>query len=903
MKKFYSVLLLTVISVFHAQIISIPDNNLKNKLLSSSTSNYFAVDQAGNSIKIDANNDNEIQVSEALAVYKLRIENADVSNVSGLDSFSNLKELVLSGNNLTSFNLGFPVLEFLNIDGNQLTAINLLNCPLLTTIQIYGNNFTTLALVSNSLANLFTGGDNFQTINLQGTPALKKAYISYSNVQTINGSNMPLLEDLSISGTPLLSQLSLSGSLHLNKLTIKNTGLVHLDLTDLTGLQTLDCMNNEFQSAILDGCTSLSVASLESSKLSSVSFNNASSIYMFNLSNNNLTSINLSSLHYLGYFDGRNNKLTSINVNNLPNLWYLYLTSNQLTQLDLSTSTHIKTLLCSNNKLSGLDTGMLTNIMTLECTNNLFTELDFSNNKTLEYLQCNYNPNLQRISIKNGVLQTPNTTFLFPNTALKHLCCDENEIDSFNVYNIAYNNNTEINSYCSFVPGGSFYKILGNVKVDIDNNGCTTNDPDKAFQKFTITGGGITGSVIANASGNYSIPVQAGTYLVTPVLENPVYFTISPASFMLNFPQQMSPYTQNLCMAPNGIHNDLEAIIIPLTSAAPGFNAQYKIIYKNKGTNTQSGNITFNFNTALASYQNATLPPNSQSTAGVSWNFTGLLPFETREITVTLKLNSPTQTPSLNSGDILHYTAQINGATDETPADNNFALHQTVVNSFDPNDKTCLEGTSISQTQVGDYVHYLIRFENTGTANAQNIVVKDIIDTSKFDLSSLIPLSSSHSFITRITNPNAVEFIFENIQLPFDDMHNDGYIAFKIKTKSTLTVGGSFSNTASIYFDYNHPIVTDTYITTIQTGSNLAIQETKNNNNTILVYPNPVKDVLFVQSKEEVIKAEIYDASGRIVSSAGLQGNSIQVSTLAKGSYIIKIFTKGQTSVQKFIKN
>src|SRR5690606_26333087 len=168
------------------------------------------------------------------------------------------------------------------------------------------------------------------------------------------------------------------------------------------------------------------------------------------------------------------------------------------------------------------------------------------------------------------------------------------------------------------------------------------------------------------------------------------------------------------------------------------------------------------------------------------WNFSNLNPFESREITVAFVLNTPTATPPLNGGDVLHFTSLITGLTDATPADNTLTLNQTVVNSFDPNDKTCLQGSSISQSQVGDYVHYLIRFENTGTANAQNGVVKDVIDTNKIDINSLLALNASHSFVTRMTAPNTVEFIFENIQLPFDVETNDGYVAFKIKTQSTL---------------------------------------------------------------------------------------------------------------------
>jgi len=194
----------------------------------------------------------------------------------------------------------------------------------------------------------------------------------------------------------------------------------------------------------------------------------------------------------------------------------------------------------------------------------------------------------------------------------------------------------------------------------------------------------------------------------------------------------------------------------------------------------------------------------------------------------------------------------------------------------------------------------LIRFENTGTANAQNIVVKDEIDISKYDVSSLVALNASHNFVTRITG-NVVEFIFENIQLPFDNATNDGYISFKIKTKSNLALGDSFSNLAKIYFDYNHPIITNTYTTTVQNV--LGTSEISNDKTELSIYPNPVKDVLNIQSKNQIVKAEIYDVNGRILVSTSLKGNSINVSELSKGNYIIKLFSKDKTTVHKFIKN
>jgi hypothetical protein len=259
------------------------------------------------------------------------------------------------------------------------------------------------------------------------------------------------------------------------------------------------------------------------------------------------------------------------------------------------------------------------------------------------------------------------------------------------------------------------------------------------------------------------------------------------------------------------------------------------------------------------------------------------------------------ETPAVNGGDILSYTATINGLnTDETQLDNTFPLSQIVVNSYDPNDKTCLEGTTLNPTMIGEYVHYQIRFENTGTFPAQNVVIKDMIDTTKFDISTLQITDTSHSCVTRITNPDKVEFIFENINLPFDDATNDGYVVFKIKTKPTLTVGSTISNLANIYFDYNFPIVTNTATSTFQALANNQFSL----NNYISLSPNPAKDVLNINVQDEVnIKSiAIYNMLGQLVQITTSPTNSLNVSDLKAGNYIIKLYSEEGEIRGKFIK-
>ena len=95
-----------------------------------------------------------------------------------------------------------------------------------------------------------------------------------------------------------------------------------------------------------------------------------------------------------------------------------------------------------------------------------------------------------------------------------------------------------------------------------------------------------------------------------------------------------------------------------------------------------------------------------------------------------------------------------------------------MVDSLDPNDKTCLEGSIITPVMIGNYVHCVILFKNTGTFAAENLVVEDNIDVTNFDISTLIPQSSSHDFETRLTG-SKVEFVFQGINLPFADAKND----------------------------------------------------------------------------------------------------------------------------------
>ena len=716
-----------------------------------------------------------------------------------------------------------------------------------------------------------------------------------------------------------LVNLNLSTLTHLQILRCNNNQLTTLNISGLSELSNIFASYNELTNLDLSSCTTLNTLWCDHNQLTTLNISALSNLYDFRCQNNNLTTLNASNLGYLNQLQCFNNALTNLDVSNSINLRILYFGNNQLSNVNVSQLINLSDIRFYNNPISSINLSGLNHITWIDLGGTQISSMNFSQMPLLQYIMCyacslysidaseNHNlgeigamnsPVLESVFMKNGKFNGIYASG--PN--LKYVCADQSEIENGNSLNLPVN--TVVNSYCTFTPGGTFYTIQGNNKYDGNNDGCNTLDLTIPNLKYNITDGTNSGSLTSNTSGNYSIPVQAGTHTITPVLENPSYFVISSTNVNINFPAQTSPFTQNFCVTANGIHPDLEISLLPINAARPGFDATYKIIYKNKGNTTQSGTINLAFNDAVLDFVSSIPTTASQSVNNLSWNFTNLAPFETREITLTLNVNSPMENPAVNGGDILNYTTTItSSAIDNLPNDNTFVFNQTVVNSFDPNDKTCLQGATIAPEKVGDYVHYMIRFENTGTFPAENIVVKDMIDTAKFDVNSLIPVKGSHSFVTNITSGNKVEFIFENINLPFDDANNDGYVAFKIKTKPTLVNGNTFSNTASIYFDYNFPIVTNTATTTIAA---LSIQDFVFSNY-FNIYPNPVSNVLSITQKENITinSINIYNTLGQLVLVIPNAKNTktIYVSSLTTGNYFIKINADKGTSNTKFVKN
>jgi uncharacterized repeat protein (TIGR01451 family) len=264
-------------------------------------------------------------------------------------------------------------------------------------------------------------------------------------------------------------------------------------------------------------------------------------------------------------------------------------------------------------------------------------------------------------------------------------------------------------------------------------------------------------------------------------------------------------------MVPVGTINDLRIAMVPVSAARPGFTAKYQVKYENAGTTTITNGTVKLVKDSRSSFSAASHAPSSVVSDTIIWNFSNFNPLQTEELTVELQLANP---PVINNSDTLKHYIIINPvAGDSTPVNNRSDIKQTVTGSFDPNDKTESHGNGFEEQMLinGEYLNYVIRFQNTGNDTAFRVLVRDTL-SNRMDWNSFEMISASHPYTLSITDQNKLEWKFDPIILPDSTNNNaasNGYVAFRIKPISTLVMGDTIANRAGIYFDFNLPVITN----------------------------------------------------------------------------------------------
>jgi uncharacterized repeat protein (TIGR01451 family) len=219
--------------------------------------------------------------------------------------------------------------------------------------------------------------------------------------------------------------------------------------------------------------------------------------------------------------------------------------------------------------------------------------------------------------------------------------------------------------------------------------------------------------------------------------------------------------------------------------------------------------------------------------------------------------------------------------------------------SFDPNDKTGLPVGLGAQHEIlpNQQLQYTIRFQNTGTDTAFNIVVRDTLDTD-LNIFTVISGAASHAYSFRMYGPRVLEWTFSNILLP-DSTTNEpdshGFFTYTVEQNPNLQNGSVITNHADIYFDFNAPVQTNQTVHVINDQLNNApvgmVQLAKEKKPAFSIYPNPAADLVTVLIGKGVPATEyrIVDQLGQVVMTGLITGEKtvIDIGNLADGFYIL----------------
>ena len=324
--------------------------------------------------------------AEIAGITELLVRDKYISNLKGIEYFTevtylqcqrnNLTELDVSkntkltnldcfNNQLTKLNVsGCVALAELSCSGNQLTTLDVSGCTGLTKMVCYGNYIkgagmdalvANLPTVSNATMAILYYQDEHNVMTKSQVAAAKAKgwtpiwldtnvwdWIEYEGSEDpepaagleINASNFPdpnfrswLLEQ-EYGADGVLTDEEIAG---VQSISVFNKGIHSLQgIEFFTALTNLDCSVNELDSLDVSACTGLITLICQACGLTTLDVSNNTALANLYCTGNQLTSLDVSKNTELGILNCDVNKLTTLDVSGCTSLKRLSITSNQI---------------------------------------------------------------------------------------------------------------------------------------------------------------------------------------------------------------------------------------------------------------------------------------------------------------------------------------------------------------------------------------------------------------------------------------------------------------------------------------------------------------------------------------------------------------------------------------------
>lgn len=218
----------------------------------------------------NTNRDDHFSPSEIANAKGIICDNKEISNLKGIEFFTEIWKLDCYYNNLKTIDLShnkklsyinciynkleeldvseLPLLEKFACDGNKLQSIDVSENKKLKDFSCKENSLGTLNVSQNTeLERLVCGHNNLTELDVSENKKLKQLWCYENKLSNLDLGNQTELEVLSCGDNPL-SVLDVGANTNLEKLFVSNTNLTELNVSANTKLKNLDVSNTNLTS-------------------------------------------------------------------------------------------------------------------------------------------------------------------------------------------------------------------------------------------------------------------------------------------------------------------------------------------------------------------------------------------------------------------------------------------------------------------------------------------------------------------------------------------------------------------------------------------------------------------------------------------------------------------------------
>ncbi|MBL0044612.1 MAG: DUF11 domain-containing protein [Flavobacteriales bacterium] len=327
--------------------------------------------------------------------------------------------------------------------------------------------------------------------------------------------------------------------------------------------------------------------------------------------------------------------------------------------------------------------------------------------------------------------------------------------------------------------------------------------------------------------------------------------------------------------------------------ARPGFELQYAMNVENLSSSASGATITtFNYDPTL-SFISASPAPTSQAGNTLTGNQPSLDIFQGRSYQIRMQVPPDV---GLIGTELLASASVTTANTDGDPGNNNASAAITVTGSYDPNDKTAFTSTRTSGSlyfiNQDSWIDYVIRFQNTGTDTAFNIVVTDTLPAT-LDPATISLASASHIHTWMVQGQGTLKFIFPNILLPDSSVNeaaSHGLVRFRIRPRQPVLPGTVIENIANIFFDFNPPVITEPSVLVAEMSTGQA-EGPREVGMQLTLFPNPAQGSIMISAPLPMRAVQVFAADGRLLIEEQLSDRTahLSVAALPTGNYAVAV--------------